>query len=426
MCHVAAEMERQGFDVPLLIGGATTSRVHTAVKIHPNYRRGQALYVNDASRAVGVVAALLSREARSRTIGEVRAEYARIAAAHARGEASKQRLSLDDARANALRLDWSGNYAAAGAAPSRHAALRRNPACRADRLYRLVAVLRRLGAERQISGDPRRQQGRRSRAGSVRRRAGNAAPDGGRALVLRRRRDRLVAGQRRRRRHSGLRRRGAASADRDAAHAAPAACPPRGPRQSRAGRFRRAAGERLARLYRRVCGHRRARRGGGGRALQARQRRLFRDHGQGAGGSFGGSARRAHAPARAPRILGLCARRDARHRRADRGKLSRHPPGARLSGATRPHREENAVRAARRRARHRRQAHRKLRHVAGRLGVRALFQSSGKPLLRRRQDRARPGRRLRQAQRLHARRSGKVAGADLNYDPLALAQSAAE
>ena len=60
MCHVAAEMEREGFDVPLLIGGATTSRVHTAVKIHPNYRRGQTVYVTDASRAVGVVAALLS------------------------------------------------------------------------------------------------------------------------------------------------------------------------------------------------------------------------------------------------------------------------------------------------------------------------------------------------------------------------------
>src|ERR1041384_260706 len=51
MCHVAAEMERQNFDVPLLIGGATTSRVHTAVKINPNYRRGQTVYVNDASRA---------------------------------------------------------------------------------------------------------------------------------------------------------------------------------------------------------------------------------------------------------------------------------------------------------------------------------------------------------------------------------------
>jgi 5-methyltetrahydrofolate--homocysteine methyltransferase len=54
MVHVAAEMEREGFDIPLLIGGATTSRVHTAVKIHPRYARGQTFYVTDASRAVGV------------------------------------------------------------------------------------------------------------------------------------------------------------------------------------------------------------------------------------------------------------------------------------------------------------------------------------------------------------------------------------
>ena len=110
MCHVAAEMERKGFDVPLLIGGATTSRVHTAVKIHPNYRRGQTIYVNDASRAVGVVSSLLSRESRERYVNDVRAEYARIAAAHARGEENKQRLPLNDARTNALKLNWSGNY----------------------------------------------------------------------------------------------------------------------------------------------------------------------------------------------------------------------------------------------------------------------------------------------------------------------------
>ena len=54
MCHVAAEMERQNFDLPLLIGGATTSRVHTAVKIDPNYKGGPVVHVNDASRAVGV------------------------------------------------------------------------------------------------------------------------------------------------------------------------------------------------------------------------------------------------------------------------------------------------------------------------------------------------------------------------------------
>jgi len=110
MCHVAAEMERQGFDLPLLIGGATTSRVHTAVKIHPNYRRGQAVYVNDASRAVGVVSALMSPETRAHTVNDARADYARIAAAYARGEETKHRLALADARANALRLNWSGNY----------------------------------------------------------------------------------------------------------------------------------------------------------------------------------------------------------------------------------------------------------------------------------------------------------------------------
>src|SRR5579859_892735 len=70
MCHFAAELERNNFSVPLLIGGATTSRVHTAVKIHPNYRRGQAVYVNDASRAVGVAQSLLSREGRAPYVAE--------------------------------------------------------------------------------------------------------------------------------------------------------------------------------------------------------------------------------------------------------------------------------------------------------------------------------------------------------------------
>jgi 5-methyltetrahydrofolate--homocysteine methyltransferase len=108
MVHVAAEMERQGFELPLLIGGATTSRVHTAVKIHPNYTRGQTVYVNDASRAVGVAQALLSREGRGAYVTDIRTEYAKIAAAHARAQADKQRLSLGAARANALKLDWKG------------------------------------------------------------------------------------------------------------------------------------------------------------------------------------------------------------------------------------------------------------------------------------------------------------------------------
>ena len=107
MAHVAAEMEREGFDIPLLIGGATTSRVHTAVKIHPRYERGQAVHVNDASRAVGVVSNLLSDD-KVTFIEEVRAEYARAAAAHERAEAEKKRLPLDRARANSFKPDWAG------------------------------------------------------------------------------------------------------------------------------------------------------------------------------------------------------------------------------------------------------------------------------------------------------------------------------
>ncbi len=106
MVSVAGEMEREGFDLPLLIGGATTSKVHTAVKIHPHYSRGQTVYVTDASRAVGVVSQLLSPEARVKYIDDIRKDYAEVAARHARAEAEKQRLPLARARANHMKLDW--------------------------------------------------------------------------------------------------------------------------------------------------------------------------------------------------------------------------------------------------------------------------------------------------------------------------------
>src|SRR6185437_6025232 len=94
MSHVASEMERQGFDIPLLIGGATTSRVHTAVKIDPNYRRGQTVYVTDASRAVGVASSLLSKEGQANYVATVRAEYEKIATSHAGQRNQGRRLSL--------------------------------------------------------------------------------------------------------------------------------------------------------------------------------------------------------------------------------------------------------------------------------------------------------------------------------------------
>ncbi len=107
MSFLAGELERQGMNVPLLIGGATTSRVHTAVKIDPNYRSGPVVHVNDASRAVGVASALLSPDKREAYAAEVRAEYAKISAAHFRAQADKKRLKLADARANAVKIDFA-------------------------------------------------------------------------------------------------------------------------------------------------------------------------------------------------------------------------------------------------------------------------------------------------------------------------------
>ncbi len=107
MSFLAGELERQGLNLPLLIGGATTSRVHTAVKIDPSYRAGPVVHVNDASRAVGVASALLSPERREAFAADVRADYAKISAAHFRAQADKKRLKLANARANAVTIDFA-------------------------------------------------------------------------------------------------------------------------------------------------------------------------------------------------------------------------------------------------------------------------------------------------------------------------------
>ena len=100
MCHVAAEMQRQGLNIPLLIGGATTSKVHTAVKINPNYQRGQTVYVTDASRAVGVASQLLSETQRDRYKAEILSDYLAMAEAHARSREDAVRVPIAQARAN--------------------------------------------------------------------------------------------------------------------------------------------------------------------------------------------------------------------------------------------------------------------------------------------------------------------------------------
>ncbi len=104
MQFVASEMERQGFTIPLLIGGATTSRAHTALRIEPEYS-GPVVHVLDASRAVGVTSALLSDEQREGYVAGVRAEYAGIREARAGGERGARLVPIADARANAASLD---------------------------------------------------------------------------------------------------------------------------------------------------------------------------------------------------------------------------------------------------------------------------------------------------------------------------------
>ncbi|MEK9283087.1 MULTISPECIES: methionine synthase [unclassified Bradyrhizobium] len=107
MAFFAGELQREGLKLPLLIGGATTSRVHTAVKIDPSYQAGPVVHVNDASRAVGVASSLLSPDKREAYAAEVRAEYAKISEAHLRAQADKKRLKLSDARANRVPIDFA-------------------------------------------------------------------------------------------------------------------------------------------------------------------------------------------------------------------------------------------------------------------------------------------------------------------------------
>ena len=205
MCHVAAEMERQGFDLPLLIGGATTSRVHTAVKIHPNYRRGQAVYVNDASRAVGVAQSLMSARGRGRLCRR-RARRIRQDRRGARARAGGQGAAAARRRRAPMRSSSTGR-----AAMRRRSRASSAPACSHD--YPIAELIDYIDwtpffmtweLTRQIPGDPRRREIRRGGARALRRRAAHARADRRRELVQGARGVRLLAGQCGRRRHPCL------------------------------------------------------------------------------------------------------------------------------------------------------------------------------------------------------------------------------
>jgi 5-methyltetrahydrofolate--homocysteine methyltransferase len=106
MCYVASEMQRRGLTMPLLIGGATTSRTHTAVKIAPNYA-GPTIYVTDASRAAPVVGRLLSDAERPELVAEVKADQDKARAEHARGRENRARVNIETARSNAFKPGFS-------------------------------------------------------------------------------------------------------------------------------------------------------------------------------------------------------------------------------------------------------------------------------------------------------------------------------
>ena len=107
MVNFAAEMERQGFDIPLIIGGATTSRAHTAVKVDQKYH-GPVIWVKDASRSVPVVAALLSNDQRPQLLADVQKDYDSLRERYAARSEAKSMLPIEAARANRTPIDWSG------------------------------------------------------------------------------------------------------------------------------------------------------------------------------------------------------------------------------------------------------------------------------------------------------------------------------
>ena len=194
MAHVASEMERQGFTIPLLIGGATTSRTHTAVKIAPNYS-GPVVHVLDASRAVGVAGALVQADRRDAFVAGIHEEYETVRRERAGRQAKERRLTIAEARANRFQIDWTE------VDPPRPTFL----GLQTFGLHRLDAILRDVGAPGCVSGDPRRSTAGFSGARSPRRRARPAGPDRRRRAAEGKRRRRILAGQhRQRRRHRRL------------------------------------------------------------------------------------------------------------------------------------------------------------------------------------------------------------------------------
>ncbi len=156
MVHVAKEMQRQNFQLPLMIGGATTSKAHTAVKIDPQYSNDAVVYVTDASRAVGVATSLLSKELKADYVARTRADYAVVRRTHGQPQRPHRAAELrtGDRQQAGVRL---GRLPGADAFLHRRQGARRDRPRGARRVHRLDAVLHFLGPGRQVPAHPHRR-----------------------------------------------------------------------------------------------------------------------------------------------------------------------------------------------------------------------------------------------------------------------------
>ncbi len=343
MVHVAREMKRLQFEVPLLIGGATTSPAHTAVKIDPEYA-GPVAYVKDASRAVGVCQSLATPESRAELTRRLKRDHAERREQHRGRKIKAPAFTLEQARANRFRGDWS----AYRPPMPRMLGVRAFEDVPLDGLLRYIDWMPFFNAWEfagrfpDVLTDP-----------VVGEATSNLYADARRVL-------RQMIAERWVRARAVIGFFPANSVDDDIEiyadesrrevvhrlhHLRQQKTKPNGQPHYALVRLRRAAGLGCRRLDRRLCRHHRARDRGQGPRVRGPARRLRLDHGQGARRPPRRGAGRRHARARATRVLGLRARGAEHERPADPRALPRHPPGAGVSGVPGPHGEGGALAA---------------------------------------------------------------------------------
>ncbi len=410
MVHVAKEMQRQNFQLPLLIGGATTSKAHTAVKIDPQYSNDAVVYVTDASRAVGVATSLLSKELKADYVARTRADYAVVRERTANRSARTERLSYEQAIANKPAFDWAGYQAPTPSFTGVRVLDEIDLAVLAEYIdwtpffmsWDLAGKYPRILTD-EVVGE-----------------AATSLFNDAQAMLKKLIDEKLIKARAvfgfwpaNQVEHDDLEVYGADGETLATLHhlrqqtikpdgkpnlsLADFVAPKESGVRDYIGGFITTAGigaEEVAKAY------------------EAKGDDYNSDHGQGAGRPPRRSLRRVAARAGAQGVLGLRPRRTPRQRGLDQGAIRRHPPGTGLPGLPRPYRERHSVRTARSAGPVRRQPDRALRDVPGRGGQRLVFRPPAGAVLRGRQDRQGPGGTLQPAQGPGSQRQRALAGAE--------------